>query len=137
LKSQVIVDLKTKQIICTAHGKERQHDFKLLKTSQVKMIGTTVCLADKGYQGIKKLHPNSQIPIKKPRGGQLSAQSKQQNRDLARRRVVGENVHRCLKIFKIVSQRYRNRRTRFELRFNLIAGFYNYERSLAAHSLTP
>ncbi|MDR2707980.1 MAG: IS5/IS1182 family transposase, partial [Nitrososphaerota archaeon] len=29
--------------------------------------------------------------------------------------------------FKIVSDRYRNRRKRFGLRFNLIAGICNYE----------
>ncbi|BAQ64793.1 mobile element protein [Geminocystis sp. NIES-3709] len=40
---------------------------------------------------------------------------------------VIEHVNRKLKIFKILSQRYRNRRKRFGLRFNLIAGIYNYE----------
>ncbi|MGL4824740.1 MAG: IS5/IS1182 family transposase, partial [Alphaproteobacteria bacterium] len=29
--------------------------------------------------------------------------------------------------FKIISDRYRNRRRRFALRFNLIAGIYNWE----------
>ncbi|MGL4825804.1 MAG: IS5/IS1182 family transposase, partial [Alphaproteobacteria bacterium] len=32
-----------------------------------------------------------------------------------------------LKRFKIISDRYRNRRRRFALRFNLIAGIYNWE----------
>lgn len=32
-----------------------------------------------------------------------------------------------LKIFRILAERYRNRRRRFGLRFNLIAGIYNYE----------
>ena len=32
-----------------------------------------------------------------------------------------------LKRFKIISDRYRNRRKRFSLRFNLLAGLYNYE----------
>nr|WP_084763132.1 MULTISPECIES: hypothetical protein [Nostocales] len=41
--------------------------------------------------------------------------------------VVGEHINRKLKIFKILSDRYRNRRKRFGLRFNLIAGLYNYE----------
>ncbi|MDJ0714945.1 MAG: IS5/IS1182 family transposase, partial [Prochloraceae cyanobacterium] len=31
------------------------------------------------------------------------------------------------KIFKILSDRYRNRHKRFGLRSNLIAGIYNYE----------
>ena len=42
-------------------------------------------------------------------------------------RVVGEHINRRLKIFKILADRYRNRRKRFGLRFNLIAGLYNYE----------
>lgn len=84
-------------------------------------------MADKGYQGIKKIHANSQVPQKKPRKGELSEVEKNRNRELARKRVVGEHINRKLKIFKILSDRYRNRRKRFSLRFNLIAGLYNYE----------
>ncbi|MDR0303498.1 MAG: IS5/IS1182 family transposase, partial [Chitinispirillales bacterium] len=29
--------------------------------------------------------------------------------------------------FKVISEKYRNRRKRFKLRFNLIAGICNYE----------
>ena len=36
-----------------------------------------------------------------------------------------ENVIRRLKIFRILSERYRHRRKRFGLRFNLIAGLHN------------
>ncbi|MBE9205855.1 IS5/IS1182 family transposase, partial [Nostoc sp. LEGE 06077] len=54
-------------------------------------------------------------------------EDKKSNRDLAKVRVVGEHINRKLKIFKILSDRYRNRRKRFSLRFNLIAGLYNYE----------
>ncbi|MCC5638173.1 IS5/IS1182 family transposase, partial [Nostoc sp. CHAB 5844] len=49
------------------------------------------------------------------------------NQELARIRVLGEHVNRQLKVFKILSLTYRNRRKRFSLRFNLIAGLYNYE----------
>jgi len=35
--------------------------------------------------------------------------------------VVAEPVNRQLKIFRILAERYRNRRKRFGLRFNLIA----------------
>ncbi len=40
---------------------------------------------------------------------------------------VSQNIIREIKIFKIVADKYRNRRKRFGLRFNLIAGIYNYE----------
>ncbi|TRU67645.1 MAG: IS5/IS1182 family transposase, partial [Microcystis viridis Mv_BB_P_19951000_S68] len=43
---------------------------------------------------------------------------------------VIEPIHRSLKRFRILSSRYRNRRRRFGLRFNLIAGIYNYELAL-------
>ncbi|HLG33306.1 MAG TPA: IS5/IS1182 family transposase, partial [Bacteroidia bacterium] len=36
-------------------------------------------------------------------------------------------VIRRVKIFRIVAERYRNRRKRFSLRMNLIAGIYNFE----------
>ncbi|MEG4143968.1 IS5/IS1182 family transposase, partial [Microcoleus sp. Pol7_B1] len=42
-----------------------------------------------------------------------------------------EHVNRKLKIVRILSERYRNRRRRFGVRFNLIAGIYNYELNLS------
>ncbi len=102
LKSQVIVDQYTKQILCTAHGTGREHDFRLFKTSRVRLKPEIECLADKGYQGIQKLHTNSFTPKKKPRGGMLAVEDKRFNQQLASRRVVAENIHRCLKIFKIL-----------------------------------
>jgi len=49
------------------------------------------------------------------------------NRNIASERALNENVIGSLKRFKILSDRYRNRRKRFGLRFNLIAGIYNLE----------
>ena len=84
-------------------------------------------MADKGYQGIKKYHNKSLIPKKKPRTSRLSQEDKRQNKQLAQQRIIIEHINRKLKIFRILSEKYRNRRKRFGLRFNLIAGLYNYE----------
>ena len=54
------------------------------------------------------------------------------NKQLAKERIVVEHIHRRLKIFRILSSRYRNRRRRFGLRINLIAGVYNYELYLSS-----
>ena len=86
-------------------------------------------LADSGYQGLSKLHAKSKTPQKKRRKGELSDEQKRSNRELASRRVVVEHVIRSLKIFRILAERYRNRRKRLSLRFKLIAGLYNYETS--------
>ena len=57
----------------------------------------------------------------------LTKEEKKNNRQLASARVLNENVIGALKRFKIISDRYRNRRKRFALRFNLIAGIYNLQ----------
>jgi hypothetical protein len=75
---------------------------------------------------MKKSHQNSQTPIQKKRGQKLSQEAKQFNRELAKQRIVIEHVNRCLKIFRLLSSRYRNRRRRFNLRLSLLAGIYNY-----------
>jgi hypothetical protein len=80
-----------------------------------------------GYQGILKLHKNSEIPKKKPRGGTLSAEEKLENRCISRERVFVENVIAKFKVFKILANKYRNRRKRYELRAALICGIINYE----------
>jgi hypothetical protein len=84
-------------------------------------------LGDKGYQGINKIHKNSQIPFKKFPKKELTQEQKKSNKQLGKKRVIVENVIGKLKIFKIFSSRSRNRRKRFGLRLNLIAGIYNFE----------
>ena len=135
IKSQVLAAQKTGMIICTAHGKGRIHDFNLWKNSQIGIDKSIECLADKGYQGIQKQHENSRIPYKKKKNQELSSEEKEFNRQLSRERIIIEHIHRSLKIFRILSSRYRNRRRRFGLRFNLIAGIYNYELALGYHQV--
>ena len=130
-KCQIILDQQTREIICTFFGKGRQHDFNLFKASGIEFHPETQSLEDKGYQGIANYHANSFIPRKKPKGGKLSALEKSYNRELARERICIEHVNRRLKIFKILRDRYRNRRRRYGLRCNLIAALYNYELTTA------
>lgn len=87
-------------------------------------------LADAGYQGLVDLHENSQTPFKKSKYHVLTKREKQSNRVLARKRIVIEHIFRKLKVFRILSEKYRNRRKRFALRFNLIAAIYNIELNL-------
>ena len=84
-------------------------------------------IADKGYQGIAKIHQLSETPIKKKKGRKLTKEEKNYNRQLNRLRVTVEHINRRLKIFKILSSPYRNRGKRFGLRANLIAGLHNYD----------
>ncbi len=113
------------------HGsRARPHDFALYQRSNLEVHESLEVLADSGYQGLSKLHEKSRTLQKKPRQSELTDEQKQSNRELARRRVVVEHVIRSLKIFRILAERYRNRRQRFSLRFDLIAGLHNFELSL-------
>jgi IS5 family transposase len=126
LKSQVVVNGSSKEVMCTAHGRGRVHDFALYKQSRLKPHENLELLADSGYQGISKLHGKSRTPKKRSKKRQLTDEERRTNRELSQRRIVVENVIRSLKIFRILLERYRNRRKRFSLRFNLIAGLYNF-----------
>jgi hypothetical protein len=57
----------------------------------------------------------------------LNAEDKAKNRKISSERVTNEHAIGFIKRFKILSERYRNRRKRFGLRFNLIAGICNFE----------
>jgi len=122
-----MVNLRTLEIIATAFGKGSTHDFRLFKESYTGIDLHILCLADTGYLGINKLHINSQIPTKKSKLHPLTPEQKDANRKLTRQRIFCEHVIGRLKVFRILSDRYRNRRKRFALRFNLIAATYNLE----------
>ena len=130
MKAEVIIEQRSGEILCTAYEKGREHDFKLYKKSKIRIKKEIRCLADKGYEGINKYHNLSQIPKKKPRRDSFSKSDKKENKELAKERIVIENVFAHLKRFRILQGRYRNRRKRFGLRFNLIASIYNYELNL-------
>nr|WP_315861554.1 transposase family protein [[Leptolyngbya] sp. PCC 7376] len=123
LKAQIVIAWQWAQIICCDCEKGSTHDFKLLKKSRVHFQQGQLCLADAGYQGLHKRHQRSHTPHKKPKG----AEQKQENQLLAAQRIIIEMVFRMLKRFRILSSRYRNRRRRWGLRLNLIAGLYNFE----------
>lgn len=117
-------------IICTAFEKGRKHDFRLFKESKTALHTAIRCEVDTGYQGIARLHANSAIPKKRSKKKPLSKEDKKQNHQFSSSRVVVENVIREVKIFRILAERYRNRRKRFGLRFNLIAAICNFNRTL-------
>lgn len=85
------------------------------------------CLEDAGYQSLSRFHAASQTPIKRSKHHSLRPEQKAANRQLARQRIRVEHLLRKLKVFHLLSERYRNRRQRFGLRFNLIAAVYNFE----------
>lgn len=124
----MLVDRATGRVLCVHVANGKVHDLRLFRQSGLKLASETILLGDKGYLGISKDHPCSHTPYRKPSKGSLSPEQKQHNRVLARLRIKVEHVIRSLKVFRILQERYRNRRRRFGLRLNLIAALCNLGR---------
>lgn len=124
------MDKKTRRVICTAFSNGKRHDFRLFKESKTHIHPETTVITDTGYQGIQKRHKKAEVPKKRSKNNPLTKEDKRINQQIAVERVANENVIGALKRFKIISDRYRNRRKRFGLRFNLISAIYNRDLSL-------
>ena len=125
----MMIHYKTQKILSLYGSRGAVHDFELFKRNLNQIPVGAFLLADKGYQGIYKLYPNSLFPLKAKRRCKLNPELKIYNREINKRRIGIEHVFGSLKTFKILVGRYRNRGKRLGLRFNLIAGIYNMELS--------
>jgi len=120
-----VIDHLQQKILCVATSVGKTHDFALFESSRLAIAPHLELLADTGYQGVDKLHPNSHTPHKKSKLHPLTLAQKQHNKALASRRIKVEHALRFLKRFRILSSTYRNRRKRFGLRLNLLAAIAN------------
>jgi len=97
------------------------------KSIGVRVVKHIKIQADKGYQGIAKLLPNSETPKKKTKKQPLTKEDKANNRRINSQRVKVEHTNCRLKRFHIIADTYRNRRKRFALRLSLLCGLHNFE----------
>lgn len=121
------MDKKSKKVICTDFSNGKKHDFRLFKESKTKIHPSKEIKVDTGYQGLQNIHKNTCLAKKKTKKNPLTKKDKENNKKISSERVLNEHVIGNLKRFKIIADKYRNRRKRFGLRFNLIAGLYNFE----------
>jgi hypothetical protein len=81
LKTQVIIERNTKEILDTQQAKGSEHDFSVYKNSIGSSLSNSIPLdADLGYLGIGQYHPDSFIPIKSSKNHQLTKGEKAYNR---------------------------------------------------------
>lgn len=126
-----MVERATRRILAIAFAEGKRHDFQLFKDSRLRFGHETEVVKDSGYQGAEKIHQDTVLPLKKPKGGKLTREQKRFNRTVAQERITNEHVIGTLKRFRIIADKYRNRRKRFGLRINLIAALCNMNLELA------
>ena len=98
----------------------------MFKNSTIDLDKLIAFLADNGYQGIQELFSKSLTPKKKSKYNPLSDEDKEFNKLISNIRIAVEHVNCQLKIFRILSERYRSRIDSFNLRATLICCFYNF-----------
>ena len=123
----MLLERGSRRILAMHVGKGRRHDFPLFKQSQARVHPAVEMFADTGYQGLQKLHALTRKPAKATKKHPLTPEQKRANREINSRRVVVEHAIRRLKVFRLLGERYRNRRKRFGLRLNLIAALINLQ----------
>jgi hypothetical protein len=104
----------------------KDHDLTIRKEGP-PLPRNTRGYGDSAYQGYNDVHPAMEIPYKKPKKGKLTAEEREYNRALSSFRVRIENKIRELKIFRILSDLYRNKRRGYGLKFNIVAGLVNFK----------
>lgn len=93
-------------------------DSKLLEQTQAELPEALRFTADKAYVGRR----NTTTPIKKPRGGELTQEQKDFNREVSQRRVYVEHAIRVIKIFRIAKEDFRMRSRMYEEVIGCVCG---------------
>jgi len=121
IKNQIIVNPKGKILSASESNQGSTHDKKLYDKTNIYTDKKSRPIGDLGYLGVSSI----ETPIKKPKGKDLTKEQKQFNKKLAKRRIVVEHTIGKMKIFQILSQRFRNPLSKHSLIFKNVAGIHN------------
>ena len=122
----MIFNPKLKQIVSIQIESGRKHDLTIARKHVKKLVIYHCVIVDLTYKGLHQIKSKLLIPIKKPKNLSLPKIAKKINQEISRRRTAIEHINGKLKYFRILTERYRNRRKRFGLRMNLIVGMVNW-----------
>lgn len=121
IKNQLTVTRKGKIITVSRSVPGSKHDKKLYDESHLTYGINIIPISDLGYFGVERIT----MPNKKPKGKELTLEQKQFNRELSKQRIKIEHTIGRMKVFQILSQRYRNDLANHSLIFKNIAGLHN------------
>ena len=123
------VEANKRILIFTEAYPGKRHDKGVLNDEEwVQYIPDEVKIqADLGFMGLQNEYVNVEIPHKKPKGGKLTDEQKEENRALASERVVCEHAFAGVKRYRIAADVYRNRKEGFDDRSMFTAaGLWNF-----------
>ena len=104
--TQVATDKKGEILSIDAGHRGPKADIRLYEESGVhQQFPNADKLGDKGYQS--QAHSEIISPHKKPKGGELTPEQRQENRQIAQQRIYVEHGIRCIGGWRILREDYR------------------------------
>ena len=131
LKTEIRVTRKGRIVHVSKSRPGSIHNFELHKT-EPPIPKQTRAFVDSGYQGLDKLHIQTELPYKAIKTKPLGEEEKEYNQALSRLRVVVEHILGDIKTFRILADCYRNKRKRYDIKFKIIAGVVNLKNGFAS-----
>lgn len=109
LKNNVVSEKPTKKVrvlSLTCEGKK--HDKTLADEQDIPFPKGSKVWKDSGFQGYEPEGTVTYQPMKKPKGKELTAEQKQNNKEISKERIGVEHSIGGIKVFEIVHSIYRN-----------------------------
>ncbi len=133
-KTQVVSDGKGDVLDVDAGHRGPKADIKLYEESRLKeklpeSLRHKPIFGDKAYADQK--HPEITTPKKTPKGGQLTPEEKERNREISKQRIQVEHGIRRAKGFRILRDQYRMARGLFPTVASAVVGLIHFSRCLA------
>lgn len=121
IKNQLVVTGKGKILSVIGSNPGSKHDKRIHDETKLIYDKNAKPISDLGYFGATGII----MPIKKPKLKELTNEDKKFNGKLSKQRIIIEHTIGKMKVFQILSQRYRNDLSNHSLVFKNVAGLYN------------
>ena len=132
MKNNLIVEVEDRLVrYLSATYAGRVHDKRICDEESYRFAPGCVLFKDTGYQGYEPAGIETHQPRKKPRGGELDAAAKAENRLISQIRMVVEHVIGSVKRCHIVQDVFRNRKAGFaDVVMEIACGLHNFRTML-------
>jgi hypothetical protein len=115
VKNNVISDKRTRKIkVLSPTVEGKKHDKKLADEQDIPFPPGSKLWKDTGYQGYEPDNTQTFQPKKKPKGGELTPEEKDQNTAISSQRIGVEHSIGGVKVYRIVHDVFRNMRHGFD-----------------------
>ena len=132
IKNNIVVTVEGRKISYLSGSYEgKKHDKKICDDEDLTFPEETIVNQDTGFQGYEPEGVIIKQPKKKPRGGELSLEEKNQNSIFSSIRIVVEHVISGIKRCRIVKDVFRNTKENYDdLVMEISCGLHNFRTEL-------